>query len=71
MRMTLMGIGMHAIVNWKHNEQQLKVERQVAPGSVFVEQGRLYQEQLQGDVIEHRKLQNVSMELNAQLQQAK
>jgi hypothetical protein len=46
---------MHVIVNWKHN----------------VDQERLYQEQLKDDVIEQRRLQQVNMEINEQLQQAK
>ena len=36
-----------------------------------LEQERLFQEQLKNDVIEQRRLQQVHMELNAQLQQAK
>ena len=67
--MILMGLCMHAIVRWKCDEQQLKAERQNI--SVHLEQERLFQEQLKDDVIEQRRLQQVHMELNAQLQQAK
>ena len=67
--MILMGLCMHAIVRWKCDEQHLKTECHNM--SVYLEQERLFQEQLKDDVIEQRRLQQVHMELNAQLQQAK
>jgi hypothetical protein len=67
--MTLMGICMNAIVNWKHNEQELKTERSSV--TVPSEQERLYQEKLKDDTNEQHRIQEVSMELNAQLQEAK
>ena len=48
--MILMGLYMHAIVRWKCDDQQLKAERQNV--SVYLEQERLFKEQLKDDVIE-------------------
>jgi hypothetical protein len=67
--MILMGLCMHAIVRWKRDEQQLKEERQNV--AVYLEQERLFQEQLKDDIMERRRLQEVNMGLNAQLQQTK
>ena len=67
--MILMGLFMHVIVRWKCDEQQLKAERQNV--AVYVEQERLFQEQLKDDIMERRRLQQVNTGLNAQLQQAR
>ena len=52
--MILMGLCMHAIVRWKCDEQQLKAERQNV--AVYVEQERLFQEQLKDDIMERHRL---------------
>ncbi len=67
--MILMGLCIHAIVRWKCDEKQLKTERENI--SVYLEQERLFQEQLKDDVIEKCRLQQVHMELNVQLQEVK
>jgi hypothetical protein len=67
--MILMGLFMHVIVRWKCDEQQLKAKRQNV--AVYVEQERLFQEQLKDDIMERRRLHQVNTGLNAQLQQAK
>ena len=58
----LIGLCMHAMVRWKSDEQQLPrtVERQKV--SVYLEQERLFQEQLK-DVMEQRKWQQAKLEL--------
>jgi hypothetical protein len=60
--MILIVLCMHAMVHWKSDEQQLPrtVERQKV--SVYLEQERLFQEQLK-DVMEQRKWQQVKLEL--------
>jgi hypothetical protein len=67
--MVLMGLCMHAIVRWKYDEQQLKVERQNV--AVYLEQEKLFQEQLKDDIMERRRLHHANTGLNAQLQHAK
>ena len=64
-----MGLCMHARVRWKCDEQQLKTERQNV--AVYLEQEKLFQEQLKDDIMERRRLQTVNIGLNAQLQQTK
>jgi hypothetical protein len=64
--MILMGSCMHAIVRcvrWKCDEQQLKAECQNV--AVYLEQERLFQEQLKVDIMERRRLQQVNTGLNA------
>jgi hypothetical protein len=60
--MIWIGLCMHAMVRWKSDEQQrpLTVERQKV--SVYLEQERLFQEQLK-DVMEQRKWQQAKLEL--------
>ena len=52
--MILMGLCMHAIVRWKCDEQQLKKESQNVV--VYVEQEKLFQEQLKDDIMERHRL---------------
>ena len=63
--MIVMGLCLHAFVRWKRDEQQLKAERQNV--LVYLEQERLFQEQVKDDVLEKRRLQQSNMGLNAQL----
>jgi hypothetical protein len=67
--MILMGLCMHAIVRWKCDEQQLKTERHNV--AVYLEQEKLFQEQLKDDMMDQRRLQAVNIGLSAQLQQTK
>jgi hypothetical protein len=56
--MILIGLCIHAIVRWKCDEQQLKAERQNVV--VYLEQERLFQEQLKDDIMERCRLDQVN-----------
>jgi hypothetical protein len=60
--MILIGLCMHAMVRWKSDEQQLPRTVGYQKVSVYLEQERLFQEQLK-DVMEQRKLQQAKLEL--------
>ena len=50
----LMGLCMHAMVRWKGDEQQLPRTAERQKVSMYLEQERLFQEQLKDDVMERR-----------------
>jgi len=60
--MILIGSCMHAMVRWKSDEQQLPRTAERQKVSVYLEQERLFQEQLK-DVMEQRKWQQAMLEL--------
>jgi hypothetical protein len=55
---------MHAMVRWKSDDQQLPRTAERQKVSVYLEQERLFQEQLKDDVMEQRKLQQARLEFN-------
>jgi hypothetical protein len=63
--MILMGLCMHAMVRCKSDEQQMPRTAERQKVSMYLEQERLFQEQLKGidDVMEQRKLQQAKLEL--------
>ncbi len=60
--MILIGSCMHAMVRWKSDEQQLSRTVEHQKVSVYLEQERLFQEQLK-DVMEQRKWRQAKLEL--------
>jgi hypothetical protein len=60
--MIWIGLCMHAMVRWKSDEQQLPRTAERQKVSVYLEQERLFQEQLK-DVMEQRKWQQAKLEL--------
>ena len=54
--MILIGLCMHAMVRWKSDDQQLPRTEERQKVSLYLEQERLFQEQLKDDVMPHTRL---------------